>query len=130
MAAVALVAGVVFLMVELRGLYSCMSEVQIGLDIAHGHLAEVIDAFFDEWKLTGAERDVGIMMLKGLDNDAIARVRKTASGTARVQAKSICSKSATDIRAEFTSLFMEELTASEVTPQDRTDQCWFRRTQR
>lgn len=113
-AAATLVAGVIFLMAELRGLLNRMSEMQLGLDIARGHLAEVIDAFFDEWKLTAAERDVAVMMLKGVDNDTIARVRKTASGTVRAQATRIYSKSATDGRAQFISLFMEELMAGEI----------------
>lgn len=113
-AAATLVAGVIFLMAELRGLLNRMSEMQLGLDIARGHLAEVIDAFFDEWKLTAAERDVATMILKGVDNDTIARVRKTASGTVRAQATRIYSKSATDGRAQFISLFMEELMSGEI----------------
>ena len=110
-AAVALVAGVVFLMIELRGLLSRMSDMQTGLDIAQGHLADIIETFFDEWGLTKAERDVGIMILKGLDNDSIAQVRKTAAGTVRAQATSIYSKSGTDGRAQFISLLIEELLA-------------------
>ena len=113
-AAVALTSGVVFLMLELRGLLARMSRMQTGLDIAKGHLAEVIDAFFDEWTLTGAERDVALMILKGLDNDSIARLRKTAPGTVRAQATSVYAKSATHGRAQFVSLFMEELMAGEI----------------
>ena len=110
-AAVALVAGVVFLMVELRRLLSRMSDMQTGLDVAQGHMAEVIAAFFDEWGLTSAERDVALMILKGLDNDAIARVRNTAAGTVRAQATIIYAKSRTDGRAQFISLLVEELLA-------------------
>lgn len=110
-AAVALVAGVIFLMVELRGLLSRMSDMQTGLDVAQGHLADIIETFFDEWRLTKAERDVAIMILKGLDNDAIARVRKTAAGTIRAQATSIYAKSGADSRAQFVSLLVEELLA-------------------
>jgi DNA-binding CsgD family transcriptional regulator len=113
-AAAALIAGVVFLMIELRGLLSRMSDMQIGLEIAHGHLAEVIESFFDEWNLTIAERDVAIMILKGLDNDTIAQVRNTASGTVRAQATNIYSKSATDGRAQFISVFVEELMAGDI----------------
>ncbi|WP_050929106.1 helix-turn-helix transcriptional regulator [Aestuariivita boseongensis] len=110
-AAVALVGGVIFLMIELRGLLARMSDMQTGLDIAHGHLADIIEGFFDEWGLTDAERDVAIMILKGLDNDAIARVRNTAAGTVRAQATRIYAKSRTDGRAQFISLFVEELLA-------------------
>lgn len=110
-AAVALIAGVVFLMIELRRLLSRMSDMQTGLDIAHGQMATIIGEFFDEWNLTKAEKDVAIMILKGLDNEAIAKVRNTASGTVRAQATSIYAKSQSDGRAQFISLFVEELIA-------------------
>ena len=110
-AAIAPVGGVIFLMIELRGLLSRVSDMQIGLDIAQGHLADIIETFFDEWGLTSAERDVAIMILKGLDNDSIAQVRKTAAGTVRAQATSIYSKSGTDGRAQFISLLIEEFLA-------------------
>ena len=110
-AAIALVGGVIFLMIELRGLLSRVSDMQIGLDIAQGHLADIIETFFDEWGLTSAERDVAHMILKGLDNDSIAQVRKTAAGTVRAQATSIYSKSGTDGRAQFISLLIEEFLA-------------------
>ena len=120
-AAVALVAGVIFLMIELRGLLLRMSDMQTGLEIAHGNLAEVIDGFFDDWNLTDAERDVAIMILKGLDNDTIARVRNTAPGTVRAQSARLYAKSATDGRAQFVSLFVEELMAGGVSSETISD---------
>ena len=113
-AAVALIAGVIFLMIELRGLLSRMSDMQTGLEIAHGQLAEVIEGFFDGWNLTNAERDVALMILKGLDNQSIAKVRNTASGTVRAQATSVYAKSSTDGRAQFISVFVEELLAGSI----------------
>ena len=110
-AALALVCGVIFLMIELRSLLNRMSDMQTGLDIAQGHLADIIEDFFEDWGLTAAERDVAIMILKGLDNDTIAKVRKTAAGTVRAQATSLYAKSRTDGRAQFISLFIEELLA-------------------
>lgn len=110
-AAIALTGGVVFLMIELRRLLSRMSDMQTGLDIAQGQLAEVIEGFFDDWNLTNAERDVAIMILKGLDNDTIAQIRSTAHGTVRAQATRVYAKSQTDGRAQFISLFVEELLA-------------------
>lgn len=121
-AAATLIAGVIFLMVELRSLLLRMSEMQLGLDIARGHVAEIIDAFFAEWGLTDAERDVAIMMLKGVDNDTIARIRKTAPGTVRAQATRIYSKSATDGRAQFISLFMEELMSGDIAPEETAEE--------
>ncbi len=119
--AVALIVGVIFLMIELRELLSRMSDMQTGLDVAQGLLAEVIEGFFDEWHLTKAERDVAFMILKGLDNDNIARVRNTASGTVRAQATSIYAKSSTDGRAQFISLFVEELLAGGISSENELD---------
>lgn len=119
--AVALILGVIFLMIELRGLLTRMSDMQTGLEIAHGHLADVIDGFFEDWNLTDAERDVALMILKGLDNDAIAQVRHTASGTVRAQATSIYAKSATDGRAQFISVFVEELLAGGIKSETELD---------
>lgn len=56
-AAVALIAGVIFLMIELRGLLSRMSDMQTGLEIAHGHLADVIQGFFDECRAGRGDDD-------------------------------------------------------------------------
>lgn len=111
--AVALVGGVVFLMIELRGLLARMSDMQAGLNIAQGHLADIVEGFFDDWGLTAAERDVAIMImiLKGLDNNTIAQVGKTAAGTVRPRATSLYAKSRTDRRAQFISLLVEELLA-------------------
>ena len=121
-AAVALVGGVLVLMLELRALLSRMSDMETGLAVARGQIQEVVDAFFDEWGLTEAERDVATMILKGLDNESIARIRKTASGTVRAQATSIYAKSATGGRAQFISLFMEELMAGELGQNDHVNQ--------
>ncbi|WP_411237121.1 helix-turn-helix transcriptional regulator [Marivita sp. S0852] len=119
--AVALIVGVLFLMIELRGLLTRMSDMQTGLEIAHGHLAEVVEGFFEDWNLTNAERDVALMILKGLDNDAIAQVRHTAPGTVRAQATSIYAKSSTDGRAQFISLFVEELLAGGISSENELD---------
>jgi len=109
LAAVALVGGVFFLMLELRRMLDRMDKMDAGLKAARGQMIDVVYGFFEEWKLTEAERDVAIMILKGLDNETIAQVRHTATGTVRAQATSIYSKSDTQGRAQFVSLFMEEL---------------------
>lgn len=109
LAALALVAGIVYLTVELRALLDRIGEMDRGLKAARGQMAEVIDTFFDAWALTQAERDVAVMILKGIDNETIARLRRTAPGTVRAQATAIYAKSASQGRAQFISLFMEEL---------------------
>lgn len=114
LAAVALVGGVIFMMVELRHLLARMDVMDAGLMVARGQVAQVMEEFFEDWNLTPAERDVAIMILKGLENEAIAQVRNTALGTVRAQTASVYSKSGTHGRAQFVSLFMEELMAGDL----------------
>lgn len=112
-AALALVAGVVFLMLELRRLMSRVSQLESGLRAARGEMAEVIDAFFCDWKLTPSERDVALLVLKGLDNDSIAKLRGTAPGTVRAQCASVYAKAGVDGRSQLFSVFLEELLSGE-----------------
>lgn len=109
LASLALISGVLFLMLELRRLLGRMDDMDAGLRVAQGQMTQVMGGFFEDWHLTEAERDVALMILKGLDNEAIARVRGTAPGTVRAQATRIYAKSGTLGRAQFVSLFMEEL---------------------
>ena len=109
MAALALAAGVAFLMIELRWLLLRMGEMDRGLRAARGEIAELIDRFFDDWGLTPSERDVALMILKGLDNEDIARLRGTAPGTVRAQSAKVYSKAGVDGRSQLFSVFLEEL---------------------
>lgn len=71
-ATVALFAGVIYLARELRQLLGEMERMEGSIRAARGEMAEVIDAFFTEWNLTPSERDVALLMLKGIDNEQIA----------------------------------------------------------
>ena len=112
-AAVALVVGVLFLMVELRRLMARMSQLESGMRAARGEMADLIDTFFGEWGLTPSERDVALLVLKGIDNETIAQMRGTAPGTVRAQCTAIYGKAGVDGRAQLFSVFMEELLAAE-----------------
>jgi DNA-binding CsgD family transcriptional regulator len=118
LAAVSLIAGILFLMNELRRLLIRMGDMDTGLRAAQGQMADVMQDFFDVWNLTEAERDVAIMILKGLDNETIAQVRHTAPGTVRAQATRVYAKSGSDGRAQFISLFMEELMSDDFAHND------------
>lgn len=111
LAAVALVGGVIFLMVELRRVLGRMTTLENATQAARGEMAELIDAYFTEWGLTPSERDVALMVLKGIDNDEIARIRGTAPGTVRAQCTAIYTKAGVDGRAQLFSHFMDELLA-------------------
>jgi DNA-binding NarL/FixJ family response regulator len=72
-------------------------------------LGEAIDAQFGRWGLTPAEREVGLLMLKGLSHRQIADARSTTETTIRQQALSIYRKSGLRNRSELSAFFLEDL---------------------
>ena len=113
LATLALIGGVVYLMIELRQVMTRLATLDRSMRAARGEMAEVIDAFFTDWGLTPSERDVALMVLKGIDNETIASLRGTAPGTVRAQCTSVCSKAGVDGRAQLFSVLMEELLADD-----------------
>lgn len=112
-AALVLAVGVIYLMIELRRLLARMDRMETGLRVARGEVIDIIDAHFDRWVLTPAERDVALLLLKGFDNEGIAGLRGTAKGTVRAQSAAIYAKAGVDGRAQLISIFLEELLAGE-----------------
>ena len=74
-------------------------------------LGEAIDRQFLAWKLTEAERDVGLLILKGLSLKDIAAMRTTSERTIRAQARSIYAKAGLSGRAALSASFLEDLLA-------------------
>jgi len=62
-------------------------------------LGQAIDAQFSRWNLTEAEREVALLLLKGLSLKEIATVRATSERTVRAQARSLYSKAGLTGRA-------------------------------
>jgi DNA-binding CsgD family transcriptional regulator len=74
-------------------------------------LGEAIDRQFSTWKLTEAERDVGLLILKGLSLKEIAAARVTSERTIRAQARSVYAKAGLSGRAALSAFFLEDLLA-------------------
>lgn len=108
-AAIVLVIGTSFMLYELRRILQRNASMEIGIRAARGEMRSLIDRFFAEWRLSDAERDVALLLLKGLDNDTIASIRGTAAGTVRAQCTSIYAKAKVDGRSQLMSIFVEEL---------------------
>ncbi|MEZ4218576.1 MAG: LuxR C-terminal-related transcriptional regulator [Myxococcota bacterium] len=72
-------------------------------------LSTAIDAQFDRWDLTPAEREVALLMLKGLSHKEIAVVRDTSERTVRQQARAIYAKANLSGRAALSAFFLEDL---------------------
>lgn len=117
--AVALVFGSFLGIAELRRNHRLLDSHEEALAAASGALAEVIEAQFAEWRLTPAEREIGMLALKGFDIAEIAQLRGAAQGTVRAQMTSIYAKSGTSGRAQFAAFFVEDLLAGSVGGSDR-----------
>jgi DNA-binding CsgD family transcriptional regulator len=70
-------------------------------------LGDAIDAQFSRWNLTEAERDVALLLLKGLSLKEIATVRTTTERTIRAQARSIYSKAGLTGRSALSAFFLD-----------------------
>lgn len=68
-----------------------------------------IDLQLTKWKLSHAEKEVALLLLKGLSLKEIAEVRNTTEKTARVQSIAVYSKSGLSGRSELAAFFLEDL---------------------
>ena len=72
-------------------------------------LSRAIDQQFERWSLTPAEREVGLLLLKGLSLQQVAELRGVSERTVRQQASTIYTKSGLAGRAELSAFFLEDL---------------------
>ncbi|RAL25139.1 LuxR family transcriptional regulator [Lujinxingia litoralis] len=72
-------------------------------------LGEAIDRQFDVWSLTDAEKEVALLLLKGLTHKEVAGVRDTTDATARQQARAVYKKAGLSGRNELSAFFLEDL---------------------
>lgn len=64
---------------------------------------------FDAWNLTSAERDVALLLLKGLRLNEIADARGTSERTVRQQAQVVYRKANLKGRSELAAYFLEDI---------------------
>jgi len=87
---------------------------------AHAHIAGLgiaIERQFERWGLTAAEREIGLLMLKGFSHKEIGAFRGTTDATVRHQAKSIYQKAGVESRTAFCAFFLEDLLPAPQTAQ-------------
>ncbi|MDP2054226.1 MAG: hypothetical protein Q8L75_11365, partial [Acidobacteriota bacterium] len=117
------IAGVVALWRGLRAAEARAARLDVDLEAARTEalrykreagealrgLGEAIDSQFERWKLTGAEREVGLLLLKGLSHREVAEVRATSEATVRQQALVVYRKSGLRNRSDLSAFFLEDL---------------------
>ncbi len=77
-------------------------------DILRG-LGAALDKQFERWALSPAEREVALLLLKGLSHKEIGEVRSIGEATARQQARAVYRKAGLSGRADLAAFFLEDL---------------------
>jgi DNA-binding CsgD family transcriptional regulator len=77
-------------------------------ELMHG-LSAALDTQFDRWSLSPAEKEVALLLLKGLSHKEIANVRSVTEATARQQARSVYKKGGLLGRHDLAAFFLEDL---------------------
>jgi DNA-binding NarL/FixJ family response regulator len=72
-------------------------------------LSSAIDSQLARWSLSPSEKDVALLLLKGLSLKEIAQLRNTAEKTVRSQSVAIYAKSSLSGRSELAAFFLEDL---------------------
>jgi DNA-binding CsgD family transcriptional regulator len=72
-------------------------------------LGAAIDRQFERWELSPAEREVALLLLKGLSHKEVAGLRGTSERTVRQQALALYRKAGLSGRAELAAFFLEDL---------------------
>jgi len=79
-------------------------------------LSKAIDDQLSRWGLTPSEKEIALLLLKGLSLKEIAQIRDGSERTARQHSLMVYQKSGLSGRAELSAFFLEDL----LTPIDRS----------
>lgn len=88
------------------------SEVERFRAESHDHLrglAVAVDRQLSRWSLSPAEREVGLLLLRGLSHKEIAGARTTSERTVRQQALAVYRKAGLSGRAALAAFFLKGL---------------------
>ena len=72
-------------------------------------LGQALDRQFARWELSPAEKDVALLLLKGLSHKEVAEVRGVTEDTARQQARAVYRKGGLSGRHDLAAFFLEDL---------------------
>lgn len=111
---IALVLGLTFTGNELRQLLKRQDHLEDQIKVASGAFSEVMEARFRDWSLTGAEREVAILAIKGFSIAEMAELRETKQGTIKAQCASVYKKADVAGRLQLLSVFLDDLMADEL----------------
>ncbi|PSL19470.1 helix-turn-helix transcriptional regulator [Shimia abyssi] len=110
----ALLFGLAFTGNELRHLLSRHTHLEDQIKVASGAFGDVLETRFIDWELTGAEREVAILAIKGFSIAEMADLRDTKQGTIKAQCASVYKKADVSGRLQLLSVFLDDLLADDL----------------
>ncbi len=72
-------------------------------------LNQAIDEQLSAWELSPAEKEIALLLLKGITNREIAGIRKTSEHTIKQQASAVYRKAGFKTRGEMSAFFLGDL---------------------
>lgn len=93
---------------DLHATRSDLEDINQKVQQASRQYGEVIQQQMSAWDFTPSEKDVALLLLKGLSFEEIASVRETREKTVRQQASTIYRKSGLNGRHELAAWFFED----------------------
>ena len=109
-------AGVVVMWRQLDRTRSELVSARVEAEIWKKESAELLAGLgvamerqFERWELSAAEKDVALLLLKGLSHKEIAIARNTSERTVREQGRAVYRKSGLSGRSALSAFFLEDL---------------------
>ncbi len=100
----------------IRELESARSQGDHWRAKVESHMAGIrkeMEKQFVDWGMTAAEKEIGLLILKGLSHKEIGILRGTSWATVRQQAQSIYGKSRLPGKTAFSAYFLDDVFATE-----------------
>lgn len=81
--------------------------------VASGELLFILASKFNDWQLSVSEKEIALLLIKGLSIQEIAEIRVTKPGTIKSQCSSVYRKANVKGRNELVAYFVEDLLAGD-----------------
>lgn len=121
-AALSLILALVFEIRYLMGLLRRKAHLESQVSIAAGAFHEILQAHFDDWQLSPAERDVAMFAVKGCSIAETAHLRGSAEGTVKSQLNAVYRKAGVPGRGALLGLLIDDLVEAPLLPDPQTTQ--------
>lgn len=86
-----------------------VQDLAIAKDLMLKGFGECIDLQLEQWKLSHAEKEIALLLLKGLSHNEIAEIRNTSERTVRQQSLNVYSKAGVKGRSDLAAFFLEDI---------------------